>query len=293
MTERPSYPNGSEAPTVDYPLPPEPDAVVSVFPTCKHCQSHNLIREGWYRSKLLEEQGERRQIVRCADCNRFTYLAAGVTLARKPPNTDALRRQVDSRITLYEQTRGSSDIRPPCPRCSGSRVHRHGKTGNGKRCWECCDCKRSFLAEDVAGEFIDHRRTWLRPAEQARVEHSESVSPKDEAVFLFHVAKRSGNDFEAMRKTIGYTEGEKKCLEFLSAQGMLASGYEAMLKFRDDVLQKFNNLVDTELSVMAERLRDDSQPAMVGRDNPASVSNRAGEGAMSPSPVFSITQKDR
>jgi hypothetical protein len=83
---------------------------------------------------------------------------------------------------------------------------------------------------------------------------------------------------------------------------MLASGYEAMLKFRDDVLHKFNNLVDAELAVMAEpelepeRLREDSQPAMARRENRDSVVIEAGEGAMSPSPVFSdelVTKDDR
>jgi hypothetical protein len=226
----------SEAGTAELGVPP---AVAE----CKHCQSQNLIREGWYRSKLLEEQGQRRQIVRCGSCNRFTYLAVGAVLPTKhQASGERLRRQIATRTVIYEQTKDVTDIRPNCPRCGGSKIQRHRKMKDGKRCWECVDCRRSFVAEDSPA-LVDHRR----------ISHFEEISAEEEARFFYHYALRTGT-IEDLRRDIGYSESEKKCLEFLAANGMLANTNIApMLKFRDDVLQKFNSLVDAELAVAAER----------------------------------------
>ncbi len=210
-------------------------------PACKHCASQNLMREGFYKSKILEEQGERRQIVRCGDCNRFTYLAAGVVLPVKhQASGERLRRQIAVRTAVYEETKDVADVRPSCPRCGGDKIQRHRKMKDGKRCWECNDCHRSFVAEDSPA-LVDHRR----------ISHFEEVTPEQEAKFLYHYAKRT-DSIERVREDIGYTESEKRCLQFLCDAGMLASGYEAMLRFRDDVLQKFNNLIDAELAAMPE-----------------------------------------
>ncbi len=52
------------------------------------------------------------------------------------------------------------------------------------------------------------------------------------------------------RELISYTQEEKRCLESLASMGLLATAnVEPMLRFRDNVLQRFNNLVDAEMLV--------------------------------------------
>lgn len=88
---------------------------------------------------------------------------------------------------------------------------------------------------------MDHRR----------VAHFDADDADEEAWSLFHSAKHVGANFQEMRETIGYTEAQRRCLQFLADQGLLASAnVEAILKFRDRVLEKFNGLVDAELAVL-------------------------------------------
>jgi hypothetical protein len=275
--------------------------VVSEVATCKYCGSPNLKRNGWYSSKNdCERTGERHQIVRCGDCRKYSNLPAGAMLAKPraiatgEATAEARRRRVDSRIAAYDPN--VSEVRPTCPRCGGSKIQRHRKINYRKRCWGCVDCRRSFIADDIPA-LVDHRR----------VSHFHEISAEDEATFLFHYALRNGTTAR-VREEIGISEKEKSDLDFLVADGVLPraevsdaiwfrsqvlqifdglvhareremqsladagmlANAEGVLRSRDRAMEPFTNLLDAELSVLAEReqsLRDHSNLAVARREN--------------------------
>lgn len=213
-------------------LAPQPTAV-DAPPRCGRCGSQNLKREGFYRSKVFEEEEKPRQIVRCGDCNRYTYLAAGAVLPTKHrASGERLRRQIALRTAVYEVTKDVTDMRPNCPRCGGNKIHRHRKLDSGKRCYECRDCRRSFVAEDSAA-FIDHRR----------VSRFESDDPQEEAIALLTLTVQNGGDFEETRELIMVSDIEKRVLHYFVSVGLFRPELvEAALRFRASVLRAYDEL---------------------------------------------------
>jgi hypothetical protein len=227
--------------TVDHPLRPDPDDIAEV-PTCKHCGSANLRPNGSYLSVRWDE---RRDAVVCRDCHRSCYLPLGQHLSRKPERAP-------------EQFVIADDRRPACPYCQGVRVTRRGVLPCGTQRWYCAACKRRFVS-------AAHRRATV---DRRFASHWEPDNPDEEARALFAMAKQTGA-FEDMREVIGYTESEKRCLEFLASAGMLAdTNLEAMLKFRDDVLHKFDSLVDAEMLVACSD--NEKQGEQIEETQPAS-----------------------
>jgi hypothetical protein len=76
--------------------------------------------------------------------------------------------------------------------------------------------------------------------------------PAEEAAELVKLFENGFSEQE-IRKLIGYSEGEKRCLQFLASQGLLASAHVAnVLSFRDRVLAEFDKLLDAEIQAAAE-----------------------------------------
>jgi hypothetical protein len=228
------YPTGSAAKsidTVDHDLRPDPDETVSEVPVCKFCKSRNLRNNGSYVSVRWNEK---RQAVVCRDCGRGSYLPLGQWLERDPmvsPHGSSRPRRSRPKAIC---DCGSLNLRP-----RGWRAH-----GGGRQLVECVDCRKRFVLD--AGVTISGARN-SEP-------HFALPDASEEANALFIVAKSDHCDFEAMREVIGYTQNERECLQFLANQGVLAGrNVEEMLNFRDRVLEKFNSLVDIELSVLAAR----------------------------------------
>ncbi len=217
--------------------PPKPRKVSSrpansSHAECPQCHSQNLRPAGWFTSRRYEE---RHQDVQCRECGRYSRLDVGVVLPKK---------EFSSPARIVPDVLIANDPRPSCPHCGGHRIQRRDRQRTGRRRWYCADCDRRFVADESAA-FLDHRKA----------QHFEEDDPQEEAEELFRSAKRVGANFQEMRETIGYTEAQRRCLQFLADQGLLASGnVEAMLSFRDRVLEKFNNLVDAELAVLAEKI---------------------------------------
>jgi hypothetical protein len=121
----------------------------------------------------------------------------------------------------------------------------------GKRRWHCVDCDRSFIADDIAA--VDRRKL---------AHFDADGDPAEEAAALVKLFESGECDVEEIRELIRVSESERRCLEFLASAGMLASAnVEAMVKFRADVLQQFNNLIDVEAACIPEpeEMRGESQ----------------------------------
>jgi ribosomal protein S27AE len=231
-----------------------------VVAECQHCHSRNLKRNGWYRSKTFDEGGERRQIVQCGECGRYTYLPAGVGLPSKPPSTEALRKSIASRTALYEQMKDVREVRPECPRCGGTRVLHHGKSKwTGRHRWECRDCGRNFIKDTPA--FIDHRRKWLLPmTNQALLAIGDNQEPhfdqyaddpKEEAEELYQWCTAYGTmsptKLFTVRMEIIVSRQDRECLDLLVANGILQrADVQYAIKFRIEVLRYFDALCDGE-----------------------------------------------
>jgi hypothetical protein len=227
------YPAGviPQPDSVDHELRFDQDEIISEVPTCRHCGSENLANNGSYTSKRWNEK---RQQILCRSCHRVSYLPLGVWLPRdEMASPHGSSRPRKSRPTATCDC-GSVDLKS-----RGFRM-----SGGGRQLAECMTCgKRIVLDPGVeipGGRNADREQHWQLP----------DVSEEANALFI---AAKSEDDFEGMREIIGYTEAEKKCLELLSAQGVLANGYEALLRFRDDVLDKFNSLVNIELQMLVEK----------------------------------------
>jgi transposase-like protein len=292
-----------EVSTVDHDLRPDPDAIVSTVPICKHCGSANLRRNGSY---LSIRSDERRDAVVCKDCHRSCYLPLGQHLARKLS------------VATQEEFILADDARPACPFCGGHEVNRRGlihlSSGGTTQRWRCRSCMKRFVSAAHRVATVDHRK----------VQHWESISPKDEAIFLFRFACRNGNIAD-VRQDIGISDQEKNDLEFLVSDGVLPraevddaiwfraqvleafdklvharelqfladSGLlatalaEPMLKFRDRVLEKFTALADAELAVLVARQKDcavASAQYSGGMVTPPDCKTQEEEGAVRPLP---------
>jgi len=132
----------------------------------------------------------------------------------------------------------ANDDRPVCPFCGGHEVNRRGlirlKTGGTTQRWRCRPCGRRFVSRGHRVAVLDRRK----------VSHFDLITPRCEALFLFHYAKRNG-DFDAVRQLIAVGEREKTGLEFLIAGGALnRADVDAAVNFRGKVLELFDSLVE-------------------------------------------------
>ena len=236
------YPNGvvPRPDNVDHPLRPDPDDIVSAVPTCKHCGSTNLRNNGSYTSKRWNET---RQAVVCRACNGSAYLPLGVWLRRDemtlPHGRSGPRK---SRPTAVCDC-GSERLRP-----RGWRAH-----GGGRQQAQCEDCGKRFVLDAgvviPGARNVDHETHWQLP------------DAAEEAAALVKLFETGESDVAEIRELIAVTPGERRCLELLAARGMLANNNIAvMLRFRHDVLRKFDNLIDAELAAMPEPDPEKQEP---------------------------------
>jgi hypothetical protein len=111
-----------------------------------------------------------------------------------------------------------------------------------------------FVADERAS-FIDRRK----------VQHFDREDPAEEAAELLKLVEKGNCAPREIRQLISYTAREKRCLEFLESRGLVAS-VATVLSFRDRVLEKFNNLVDTELLGLCERTKPVTDSVESGPD---------------------------
>jgi len=91
--------------------------------------------------------------------------------------------------------------------------------------------------------------------DRRKIQHFDGDDPAEEAAALIRLLENGQCDADEIRELIAISESERQCLQFLADQGMLASvNVEATVKFRDRVLEKFNNLVDAEMAVLNEKI---------------------------------------
>jgi len=220
--------------TIDHPLRPDPDEIISEVPTCRHCgATTNLIANGSYLSRRWDE---RRQQVICRTCGRGSYLPLGMRLRRKPARAPA------------EQFILADDARPLCPFCSGTDIQRKGILHCGTQRWFCTKCRRRFVSRRYRRATLDRRKI-------SHFDTPETPDAAEEASALLRLFENGECGIDEIRELIRVSESEKRCLQFLADQGMLAStNIEYMIKFRNDVLEKFNSLVNLELQALVEKI---------------------------------------
>jgi ribosomal protein L37AE/L43A len=268
------YPNG-RAPrslaAIDYPLRPDPDEI-SPVPVCKHCSSTSLRPNGSYLSVRWDE---RRDAVICKDCGRSSYLPLGQHLPRKPT-----RAQEEKFIV-------ADDDRPACPLCSAHDVQRKGlihlASGGTSQRWFCVPCGKRFVSAAYRVATADHRKIthWdqvdaaveakflyhyaLRTGtiESVRDDIGISDHEKNDLEFLVAdgVLPRAEVDdaiwfrgkvlevYDGLVRKERLARARKR--QLLADAGMVVNR-EDVLRFRDDMLQPFNGLVDAEMQILVE-----------------------------------------
>jgi transposase-like protein len=202
-------------PTADHPLRPEANFVSA----CPNCSGTNWRPNGSYTNSW----NETREAVECRDCSRGFYLALGQHLPRK------VASPVEEVFAVADE-----DSRPTCPLCSGTDVQRRGiihlRTGGTTQRWLCRPCNKRFVSAAHRVASVD-RRT---------LSHWDSVSPADEARFLYRFALRYCA-VDDIRKDIEVSDAARADLELLIADGALTrNDVEDALEFRAKVLEAFD-----------------------------------------------------
>jgi hypothetical protein len=260
----------ASAPTTCY--ADEPSALAA--PSCRHCQAgeESLIRRQLHVSRdgLI-----RRWKVSCNNCGRYSYLPHGQILKRKPSSA---KLEPD---------------RPPCPSCASTDVWRHSaRRWSCRWCRHWFVSEPKLRSDNTSGHsgISAFEGKWLvriqipgkrltvgeyetlELAEQAlaaaKLQFAEPAAPvvpncsedahkpddaAEEAAALVKLVEQGDCNPREIRELIGYSDAERRCLEFLASQGMLASAQvTAVLSFRDRVMEQFNHLIDSEVYVMAE-----------------------------------------
>lgn len=240
-------------------------------PICKHCGAgtDSLTRQ---RLQISQDGSIRRWKVRCKNCKRSCYLPHGQVLKRKPP---------PGRILTLD--------RPTCPSCGSRDVWRHdARRWSCRWCRRWFVTARKVRSDNTSGfnNVARHRDKWVArlPIAEKRFYLGSFNSPKlaahandeaarlyvdsppqatspilpldddpaEEAAALIKLFENGECKIAEIRELIAVTPGERRCLEFLMARGMLAAtNVEPMLRFRDDVLRIFDGLVDAELAALA------------------------------------------
>jgi transposase-like protein len=219
---------------------PEPDPY---RPVCPYCKSESDLRSRGTRTSRTYPN-DVRVICLCTNCDRYLTLPVGMHLPEKPRKTP-----------LVPEAEVATDVRPVCPHCGSDHIWRRGSIGEGStgsQRWGCADCSRRFVSdpgkhtrakEQEKENRVDRRHNWNA------LKGRKPEDAQEEAVALVRFVEQKNCDPREIRELIGYTDNEKRCLEDLAALGLIASAQvSSVLNFRDEVLRKFNNLVDTELA---------------------------------------------
>jgi ribosomal protein L37AE/L43A len=271
------YPNGRQAKplsTVDHPLRIEPDPLSS--PVCSHCGAgaESLIRQ---ELQVSQDGLIRRWKVRCKNCKRRCYLPHGQILKRKPPSGKILAldrpdcpdcgsrdvwRHDERRWSCRWCQRWFVTVRKI--RADNTSGVKHVSRRRGK--WVArinLDGKRvhlgTFNSPELAGRAYDEAAGSLTssPATRSSVLVEEKAtdilpSPAEEAAALIRLYENGECDIAEIREVISVSQSQRRCLEALADMGMLArTNIEAMVRFRDRVMERFNSLVDAELEIRA------------------------------------------
>jgi hypothetical protein len=152
-------------------------------------------------------------------------------------------------------------------------------SGGGRQLAECIDCGKRIVL-DPGVEIPGGRNS-------DREQHFALPSAAEEATALVKLFETGQCDVAEIRALISVSESERRCLEVLSDNGMLAStNVRKMLEFREKVLELFNGLAaqkDCAVPVL---------PRIAGLGaTPADCETQTGEEEQSASPVFFL--KDR
>jgi len=219
------YPYGTQ-PRIeaDHELRADPDEIVLETPVCKRCSPEDLQANGSYTSRRWNEK---RQAVICRSCGRSCYLPLGIWLPRdelaSPHGRSRPRKSRPSAVCDC----GIVNLKP-----RGWRAH-----GGGRQLAECADCgKRIVLDPGV-----------IVPGARNTEQQFALPDAAEEGEALVKLFESGQCDVAEIRELIAVSESEKRCLEFLSSAGMLASSnVHKMLEFREKVLELFNDLAATK-----------------------------------------------
>jgi hypothetical protein len=109
----------------------------------------------------------------------------------------------------------------------------------------CNLCNRNFPL--IPGKIVEGKQTdriGRRMAPVTTDHEFQLPSAAEEAAALVRLFESGNSDLEEIRDLIRVTDSERRCLEFLEEQGMLAAGNVArIIGFRERVLEEFNALV--------------------------------------------------
>jgi hypothetical protein len=202
--------------------------------TCPHCNGTDLRGRGYQRPNVNGRSrtaigincGEDaiRQRVQCQTCRRYFALAPLERIEARPGRPKVSRSACDC---------GATDFRPA------------GWFEDGRQSVRCNQCGKEFALQPgrvVMGKETD---SLGRKIEYSCEHEWELPSAADEAAALLRLFE-SGLfcDADEIRNLIRVTDSQARCMEFLEAQGMLASGSAArVIEFRSQVLLQFEKLV--------------------------------------------------
>jgi transposase-like protein len=222
---------------------------MSDFPICRHCGSRELRSRGWIRPDVEGRsrtaigincnEDAVRQRVRCHDCRKSFLLPVGVSIPAFPGQPKKSRDKCDC---------GSADLRPA------------GWMEDGRQSVRCNVCNKEFAL--LSGMFVAGKQTDKlgRPMQYQTEFEPDFPDAAEEASALLKLIHNGKSSIGEIRRLIGYSAEEKKCLEFLAANGMVAQSHvERILSFRDRVLATFSALIDRELAAMPEPKKDSAE----------------------------------
>jgi hypothetical protein len=213
--------------------------IAQAAPACPYCESQDLQPRGWRRPNVEGRtrtaigincnEDAIRQRVQCRNFNKYFALPPLERIEAKPG-----RPKVSRSVCAC----GSLDLRPA------------GWTPDGRQMVRCNLCNKTFSLQP--GMLVQGKPTRYAHYRDVQ-EHEWRPDAAEEASALLKLFESGECAIEEIRELISVTEAEKSCLAFLASAGMLAeSNVQYMIRFRDDVLQRFNNLIDVEAACIPE-----------------------------------------